>query len=217
MSHRDGTPLPGALSGDVIERVIRLDSALIYLVNGALSYLCDREGFEQTGTLTTDAAKAALSDMLWVYLTEEVVPTIYPVDFSISGLLLEQVAGTADHAGGAQPGSAYGNTRVSANPANFDEYAFRCLLAAGTYIFWLNYYRNTDCGKLDVTVNGDALITQLDMHGSLLLVNAAYSLVCPQNGLYTVNLRVNGKNASSSNYRFRVGGIHIYQTLAGGA
>jgi len=74
MSHRDGTPLPDVLSGNVIERVIRLDSSLLYLVTGALSYLCDRESLEPTGALTTDEAKAALSDMLWVYLTEEAVP-----------------------------------------------------------------------------------------------------------------------------------------------
>jgi microcystin-dependent protein len=75
--NRDGTPLPAALSGNVIERLIRLDEALMYLVGGALEYLCDREKLEQTGTLTVDDSKLALSDMLWAFYTEQ--PAMIPV------------------------------------------------------------------------------------------------------------------------------------------
>jgi len=68
----DGTPLPSALTGNIEERVIRLDSALFYLVNGALAYLLDNEPLEQTGALTVENARSALSAMFYVYLWEAV-------------------------------------------------------------------------------------------------------------------------------------------------
>lgn len=74
---RDGVPLPAALSGTSIERLIRIDEALIYLVNGALEWLCDKEKLEQTGTLTVDDAKTALSDMFQIYFNEE--PAVIPI------------------------------------------------------------------------------------------------------------------------------------------
>lgn len=74
---RSVTPLPASLSGNIVERLIVLDEALLYLVNGALSWLCDKEPFEETGALTVDQAKTALSDMLWIYLTE--LPMFTPV------------------------------------------------------------------------------------------------------------------------------------------
>lgn len=74
---RDGTPLPATLSGNTIERLIRIDEALIYLVNGALEWLCDKEPFEETGVLTIENAKLALSAMFWTYFTEE--PPMIPI------------------------------------------------------------------------------------------------------------------------------------------
>jgi len=69
----DGTPLPAALSGEIFERVIRLDSTLFYLVNGALQFLLDREPLVQTGTLTPEIARDALSAMFYTYLWGEAV------------------------------------------------------------------------------------------------------------------------------------------------
>jgi len=73
---RDGVPLPPSLSGVINERIVRIDNALVYLVAGALTDLVDRWQFEQTATLTGDAARAALSDMLYCYLWE---CDMYPV------------------------------------------------------------------------------------------------------------------------------------------
>jgi len=74
---KPGTPLPAALSGSTIERLVRIDEALIYLVNGALEWLCDKEPFEQTGALTPETAKTALSDMFQTYFDEE--PIVIPI------------------------------------------------------------------------------------------------------------------------------------------
>lgn len=64
---KDGTPLPTSLSGNVVQRLIEIDEALLYLVNGALVYLVDKEPLEQTGTLTVEVARAALDVMLETY------------------------------------------------------------------------------------------------------------------------------------------------------
>lgn len=65
MAKNDGVPLPSALAGIVETRPVKIDRALFYLVGGALAELADKETFEQTGTLTVEQAKAAISDMLW--------------------------------------------------------------------------------------------------------------------------------------------------------
>lgn len=67
---RDGVPLPSALSGNIVERLIRIDEALLYLINGALVELVDDWQLEQTGTLTVDDARSALAAMLYCYLGE---------------------------------------------------------------------------------------------------------------------------------------------------
>jgi microcystin-dependent protein len=63
--NRDGIPLPSALSGNIIERLVRIDEALFYLIIGAMAELTDDWWLEQTGTLTPEDAKVALMEMLW--------------------------------------------------------------------------------------------------------------------------------------------------------
>lgn len=60
-------PLPNMLSGVVVERVVRLDSALLYLANGALTALLDYQRYAQTGALTEDQVLAAMADMIDTY------------------------------------------------------------------------------------------------------------------------------------------------------
>lgn len=74
------TPLPAALAGETQTRPITIDRSLFFLVTGALVYLTEQEPLEPTGTLTVDAAKAALSAMLDVYLEGEIVGAQFQVD-----------------------------------------------------------------------------------------------------------------------------------------
>lgn len=74
---RPGTPLPDDLTGELITRPVTIDRALLYLVAGSLSYLTDQEPLAQTGTLTVAQARAALSDMLWIFLTGDLPAMIY--------------------------------------------------------------------------------------------------------------------------------------------
>lgn len=64
-------PLPAALNGSTEERIIRIDSALFFIITGALSALIDLQDYEPTGTLTAEQAKDALASMLEGYLDEE--------------------------------------------------------------------------------------------------------------------------------------------------
>jgi len=63
--NRDGIPLPSALSGNIIERLVRIDEALFYLVIGAMAELTDDWWLEQTGTLTPEDTRVALMEMMW--------------------------------------------------------------------------------------------------------------------------------------------------------
>lgn len=71
------TPLPDSLSGVIVERLIRVDEALLYLVSGALAYATDREPYDETGALTVSEVREALGEMLWTYYTEQ--PVMLPI------------------------------------------------------------------------------------------------------------------------------------------
>jgi len=63
-------PLPSTLSGTNVERVITIDSALLFILSGALVMMVDHWDYEQTGTLTVDDAQAELSAMLEDFLSQ---------------------------------------------------------------------------------------------------------------------------------------------------
>lgn len=71
----DGTPLPSALSGVIVQRLVEIDEALLYLISGALSGMLLKEPLEQTGALTPETAQNALSVMLETYLNEDATMT----------------------------------------------------------------------------------------------------------------------------------------------
>lgn len=66
--NKDGIPLPSALSGQVVQRLIEIDEALLFIVTGALAELADDWFFEETGALTSEGAKEAFSAMLWCFM-----------------------------------------------------------------------------------------------------------------------------------------------------
>jgi len=74
--NKDGIPLPSALTGNIQERLIRIDEALLFLITGALTELTDDWRFEQTGSLTPEGAKDALNEMLWCFMEACTVQTV---------------------------------------------------------------------------------------------------------------------------------------------
>lgn len=83
MGYKPGTPLPATLDGVIVERPIKIDRALLYLIGGALEWLVDKEPLEETGALTIDAARLALSNMLWDFYHE-----VIPVDSTPIGAIM---------------------------------------------------------------------------------------------------------------------------------
>lgn len=71
------TPLPASLSGEIVERLIRVDKSLLYLISGALEFVADREPYDETGALTVDQVRTALGEMIWTYYTEQ--PAMIPI------------------------------------------------------------------------------------------------------------------------------------------
>jgi len=88
----DGIPLPSALSGVQVQRLVKIDEALLFLITGALVELADDWQFEETGSLTLEGVKEALSAMLWCFMEGcEVTPigtiAIWPVVTAPDGWL----------------------------------------------------------------------------------------------------------------------------------
>lgn len=67
----DGVPLPATLSGDVQERLVRLDKSLFFIVAGALEFLTDMQNYEPTGAFTEQEARDAFTQMLWDFYNLE--------------------------------------------------------------------------------------------------------------------------------------------------
>ena len=60
-------PLPAALDGELMVRSVKIDRALLYLLNAAITGLVDKQRYVATGTLTVDDALTALETMIKDY------------------------------------------------------------------------------------------------------------------------------------------------------
>jgi microcystin-dependent protein len=69
MRRDDGVPLPHGLSGEIVERTIKIDRSLIPIVSGALEWITDYQRYEQTGAYTVEQARADLANMLYFYFS----------------------------------------------------------------------------------------------------------------------------------------------------
>jgi hypothetical protein len=99
--------------------------------------------------------------------------------------------------------SYYRSYLSQATPANFDNISYNAYLAAGTYSFLLYYHKNTTGGIMDIDI--DAIeVGSIDQYSSSLIWNAR-SLITGINiataGLKEIKLRMDGKHASSSDYK----------------
>ena len=66
---KPGMPLPTSLSGEIVERTVKIDRSLIPIVSGALEWITDYQRYEQTGTYTVEQARVDLADMLYFYFS----------------------------------------------------------------------------------------------------------------------------------------------------
>ncbi len=96
----------------------------------------------------------------------------------------------------------YLNT-TAANANNGDNVSYKVYLAPGTYTFLYYYHKNTDAGIIDVTVD-DTEIGSFDCYGSLTwnVRGLVTGISITTGGLKTITFTVDGKNASSADYKF---------------
>ena len=63
-------PLPATLSGVPEMRCVVIDTSLFYIIAGAMLSMLDDSAFEQTGTLTTEDAHAALEVAFYGFIND---------------------------------------------------------------------------------------------------------------------------------------------------
>lgn len=110
--------------------------------------------------------------------------------------------------------AGYGYMVLSAANANDgDRYRSSAVLKAGTYDILIHAIRSDDCGKFDVYIDGTKVTsTPFDDYNSSTdyhEVFTAEDVAITKSGNHLVELRINGKNGSSSDYRLflSMGGV----------
>lgn len=101
----------------------------------------------------------------------------------------------------------FGFVYYQTSPANGDLWEYSCTIAAGTYNLKILGAHDVDQGKLDVNIGPTVagLVNQgtIDRYGSSTAnVIDTQSITVLADGFLIVQLKINGKNASSSNYYF---------------
>jgi hypothetical protein len=92
-------------------------------------------------------------------------------------------------------------TAANANDLDYFDTAF--WLASGTYTLYLHVRKETTAGKVDLTLDDTSIATAQDLYGtSAAYVLTVASVAVSGSGYHKLRIRVNGKNASSSDYTF---------------
>jgi len=98
--------------------------------------------------------------------------------------------------------------------ANGDNISYKVYLQAGTYTLQILVKKDTDQAILDVDIDDTEVATE-DLYNSPAVFNYSMTqadIVIAASGLYTLKLRADGKNGSSSAYRFYVSVIALWRT-----
>jgi hypothetical protein len=96
---------------------------------------------------------------------------------------------------------------------NNDQVDFKVYLEIGTYTFTLVYWRYPDAGILDLLIDA-ASVGTIDMYGSsnAFTVSSITGIVVASRGIKTLSWKINGKNASSSDYMARYQLASLFRT-----
>ncbi len=94
----------------------------------------------------------------------------------------------------------FGPTVENAN--NGDEYTFSVFIEAGNYTFYHLGRKVTDGGKLDWYVDGSSVATGRDWYAAKAATYTdSFAVTIASSGYHVIKIKVNGKNASSRDYR----------------
>jgi len=86
-------------------------------------------------------------------------------------------------------------------------------LAQGSYTLRMLTYNNTNCGKIDVYVDNE-LWGNADLYGASAVYNVPKTVTgtVKFNGMHRITIKVNGKNASSTDYYIIIASMAMYQS-----
>jgi hypothetical protein len=100
----------------------------------------------------------------------------------------------------AMPYCAYWRQNAAANG---DTFTHSCMLAAGTYSFYVEGHTWLDMGKIDWYVDNVKVVSLQDWYGSEVygVVKSAASITVSGSGRHVIKGVVNGKHASSGGYQ----------------
>lgn len=209
----DGVPLPSALSGEIQERIVSIDKALLFLITGALTDLADRWQFEQTGSLTPEQAKDAISAMLWCFMSESGCAVQYPEIVYLDPIAADLYAGGAvSRAANVNMinGFIVGVTPVAQNNA----LSWLFFARKGTYLLTILTITSSAYGRITPRVDGVDNSDYIELYAAGTTYNAlkTISVVVPTDGMHYLALQVKTKHASSSNYNMFVSDLWLKRT-----
>lgn len=97
--------------------------------------------------------------------------------------------------------------------ANADAVSFKVGLVAGTYSLIVIYAKSTDTAIIQVNLNG-AQIASIDAYNAVTTREniSRTNSISVSSGLVNLQIKANGKNASSSSYKVFIQGIAIVKT-----
>lgn len=97
--------------------------------------------------------------------------------------------------------------------ANGDNVSFKVFLDVGTYTLMLIHHKNTDAGIVDISIDG-VEVDSIDLYAALTwnVRSIQTGITISSSGLKTLKLEVDGKNASSSNYKYYMVYLALWRT-----
>ena len=152
---------------------------------------------------TNSGSHIILSGNSEVYIPflSENIPTSYPITVTIwPEVLNTSVTMSKTFNASAEYGYYYGPSAANAN--NGDEYLFYVFLETGYYYINMLGILASSCGQVDYYVDDVLIYSGQDWYNSSSVYSITKRVSCFCSvGTHTVKIKVNGKNASSSDYR----------------
>jgi hypothetical protein len=105
--------------------------------------------------------------------------------------------------------------RNETSHADGDEINYKVYLAAGTYVLLVLYRKSNDAGILDVKLDTVDILSALDTYDAGTTFNnisETTGITVSTAGIKTLQLVVDGKNGSSSNYKLHIQEVVLYRT-----
>ena len=131
---------------------------------------------------------------------------ILPLDYSVIGQGTWVLSGSADR--------YFYFSFLNTSNADGDNLSYNAYLTKGTYSLILVADKYYSRGIVDIDIDG-VEVASFDCYNASALNNVRFietNIVILSNGLKTIKLRIDGKNASSSDYYFEFGYLALFRT-----